>query len=313
MSDPLSGEKGEPALPTGTIFLNNVTKIDCAMFDPSKGVFGQTWRIDVAITGPLANNGCVYDFSQLKGLVRQVLKSSVDHSLVIPINSQSVQYKGADKGESWVLRSRPSKVGGDCEWQYRGPSGTVYPSRSVAVNRQVVEQEIQRLVRHRLPVEITQVTVSLLEEETAPTEAFIRYTHGIARHEGNCQRLFHGHRCRLQIFVGEERRPDLEHYVARDVLGSNVHIATPSQFRLGHVPTGTRGTTRELVTLAYEGSQGAFEAVLPADRVFVVANETSIECIAAELAKLVKREEGTADRVRVICYEGIDKGAVAEA
>jgi 6-pyruvoyl-tetrahydropterin synthase len=306
----------EPEAARGTIFLNDVTKIDCAIFDPSKGVFGQTWRVDVSVSGPIGRNGCVYDFSLLKALVRQVLKTSVDHALVIPINSQSVQYKGVDKGECWLMKSRPSKTlggGGDSEWEYRSPTGTVYPSRSVAMNRQVVEQEIVRMLRHRLPQEIQTISVALREEESSATEAFIRYTHGIAGHDGACQRLFHGHRCRLQIYVGEERRPDLEHYVARDVLGTHVHIAAPSQFKAGSIPVGTRGKTREPVTLAYEGTQGAFEATLPADRVFVVEGETSIECIAREIARLVKREENTAEKVRILCYEGIDKGAVAEA
>lgn len=297
----------------GSIFLNDVTKVDCALFDPSKGVYGQTWRVDISLTGPLGPNGFVFDFAQLKKMVRQVMKTSIDHALIIPINSQSVLFKGMDRGECWQMRSRPSKAGTDCDWAYRSPSGAVFASRSVAVNRQVLEQEVVRSLRHRLPQGITQLSVSLREEEVVPTEATIRYTHGIAGHEGMCQRLFHGHRCRIQIFVGEERRPDLEHYVSRDVLGGQVHIATPSQFKVGMIEPGTRGKTREPVTLGYEASLGSFEATLPADRVFCVERETSVECIAQEIARLVKREEGTGEKVRVVCYEGIDKGSMAEA
>lgn len=297
----------------GTIFLNDVTKVDCALFDPSKGVYGQTWRVDVTLTGPLEKNGFVFDFAQLKKMVRQVLKTSIDHALVIPINSQSVLFKGMDRGECWQMRSRQSKSGAESEWGYRSPAGAVFPSRSVALSRQLLEQEVARSLRHRLPPSIAQLVVALREEDVDPTEAVFRYTHGIAGHEGMCQRLFHGHRCRIQIFVGEERRPDLEHYVARDVLGGHVHIATPAQFKIGCVEPGMRGKTKEPVTLAYEAALGYFEATIPADRVFCVAGETSVECIAQEIARLVKREENTADKVRVVCYEGIDKGSVAEA
>ena len=298
--------------PVGTIFLHDVTRIDCALFDPSKGIFGQTYKVDVTIGGPLGDNGFIYDFSHLKKLVRQTLKASLDHALIIPINSQSVQYKGMERGECWLMRSRAGKAGVEADWEYRSPNGAVFPSRCVALNRQTLEQEFARTLRHRLPQTITSVGVALREEELDPTEAVFRYTHGIAGHEGMCQRLFHGHKSRIQIFVGDERRVDLEHYVARDVLGGQVHFATPRQFKVGMVEPGTRGKTREPVTLSYEGSQGLFEAVLPADRVFCVESETSIECITQEIARLVKREENTGEKVKVICYEGVDKGAFAE-
>lgn len=311
MSD--SADESTPPAANGTIFLHDVTKLDCALFDPSKGVYGQTYKVDVTVTGPLGPNGFVFDFSNLKKLVRVTLKASLDHTLIIPINSQSVQFKGMDRGECWRMKSRAlGKTGHEHEWEYRSPSGSVFPSRCVALNRQALEQECARSLRHRLPQEILNVAVSLREEELEPTEAAFRYTHGIAGHEGLCQRLFHGHRSRIQIFVGDERRPDLEHYVARDVLGSHVHIATPSQFKTGMIEPGTRGKSKDPVTLAYEGSRGSYEATLPGDRVFCVTGETSIECITQEIAGLVKREEPSGDRVKVICFEGADKGAIAE-
>ena len=301
----------------GTIFLSDVTKVDCALFDPSKGVIGQTWTVDVSVTGSVGDNGFIYDFSHLKKLVRQVLKSSIDHALIMPINSQAVQFngmefRGSEKSECWHMKTRPAKDVLEGDWVYRGPNGAVFPTRCVAINRQILEQEIVRSLRHRLPQEIGSISVTLRDEDVDQLEAVFRYTHGIAGHEGMCQRLFHGHRSRLQIFVGDERRPDLEHYVVRDVLGSTVHIATPSQFMVGMIAPGTRGKTREAVTLGYQGSQGTFEATLPADRIFCVAQETSIECIALEIAKLVKREEGTNEKVKVICFEGTGKGAIAE-
>lgn len=295
-----------------SIFLQDITKIDCAVFDPSKGIVGQTWKVDVTIVGPLGDNGFVIDFGMVKKMVRQTLKSSLDHALIIPINSQAVQFKGMDRGERWRMRARPTKAEADQDWEYMGPAGAIFPLRCVALNRQTIEQEFTRQLRHRLPQELMQVTVQMREEEVVATEAVFRYSHGIARHAGMCQRLFHGHRSRIQVHVGEERRPDLEHYIARDVLGGNVHIATPSQFVQGMIEPGTRGKTRDSVVLAYEGSLGFYEAILPADRVFCVETETSIECITHELARLVKREENTSERVRVMCYEGADKGAVAE-
>jgi 6-pyruvoyl-tetrahydropterin synthase len=308
----LKGE-GPSSASIGTIFLNDITKVDAALFDPSRGVIGQTWKVDVTLTGPLNTNGFVFDFSDFKKMVRKVLKSSLDHALIIPINSQSVIFKGQSRGECWVMRARNGKGTLEQEWSYISPPGAVFPSRSVALNRQILEQEIVRSLRHRLPPEILNISATLREDEAIPTEAVFRYTHGIANHTGMCQRLFHGHKSRIQCFVGEERRPDYEHYLVRDILGSHVHIATPSQYKAGpEILPGFRGKSKELITLAYEASQGYFEASIPADRVFMVEGETSIECLSRELARVVKREENTSEKVRIICFEGIDKGAIAE-
>ncbi len=306
--------ENETAVPDtlGTIFLNEITRIDCAVFDPSKGILGHSWKVDLTITGPLGDNGFVFDFGSLKTLVRQVLKSSVDHALIIPINSQSVQFKGMASAESWSMKSKTGKSATEHHWNYVGPSGAVFPTRSVVVSRQVLEQEISKSLRHRLPTEITNISVQIRDEELEATEASFRYTHGIAGHEGMCQRLMHGHRCRIQVFIGDERRPDLEHYIARDVMNTNIHFTTPSQFRKGEIPVGCKGKPGETITIGYTGTQGEFEATMPAERVFAVSCETSIECITFEIAKLIKREENTAEKVKVICYEGIDKGAIAE-
>ena len=115
----------------------------------------------------------------------------------------------------------------------------------------------------------------------------------------------------MEIYIGDERRPDLEHFVAREILGNNVHIATLSQIKSGDGQIGYRGKTDEPVTLAYTGTIGNFEATLPSNRVFFVEGETSIESIAREIARLIKREERPHDRIRAVCYEGIDKGAEA--
>jgi len=294
-----------------TLFVKDVAKIDCAVFDPSQGIIGQSWYVDISLSGHLDANGFVYDFSPLKQLLRQVLATSFDHTMIIPIGSQAVQFEEFDGNEQWKLRSR-SRAGKETCWTYLCPKGAVFPIRCVALKTGIIEQEFSRLMRHRLPASVQSLSIRLREESIAPTEAAYRYTHGIKGHAGLCQRLFHGHRSRIEIFIGEERRPDLEHFIAREVLGTNIHIASPDQIKDADMEIGKRGTSDELVTLSFTGSLGNYEGKLPANRIFVVEQETSVECIARELARIIKREEKPSDRVRVVCYEGIDKGSVAE-
>ncbi len=297
---------------SGTLFVRDIAQIDCALLDPSLGVIGQSWHVDLSVSGSLDDNGFVVDFSPLKSMVKQVLKESVDHALLLPVGSQSVQFMDSENGESWRMRCRPRNGAGEQFWDYECPKGAVLPIRSVSIKASVVEQEVAKILRHRLSERVRNISINLREEKTESTEATYRYTHGIRGHEGLCQRLLHGHRSKIEVFIGDERRPDLEHFVAREVFGSNVHIATPDQIISGNGEIGQRGKTDEPVTLAYRGSLGPYRLVLPASRIFFVDKETSIERITLEVAKLLKREENPREKLKVLCYEGINKGAAAE-
>ena len=191
----------------------------------------------------------------------------------------------------------------------------MYPIRSVQVTREIVEQECSRLVRHRLPEDILSVEIHLRKEEVPSGQSFFRYSHGITGHEGLCQRLFHGHRSLIEVFVADERRNDLEQWLAHEVLGSIVHIASLSQIinPPANLNAGTRPDFTESLTLSYKGSMGLFEAKVPGNRVFLVEDETSIESITQQLARLIASEGVELGApIKVKCYEGIGKGAIAE-
>lgn len=299
----------------GRLFINDVDKIDCAIFDPSVGVVGQSWFVDITVSGKLDENGFVYDFSHLKNLVKQVLKSSVDHSLVIPVQSKLVHYQDTDRGELWRLQAKSRLTGVNSEWTYLCPKGAVYPIRAVQVTREIVEQECSRLMRHRLPEDVLAVEIHLRKEEVQSGQAFFRYSHGITGHDGLCQRLFHGHRSLIEVYVADERRHDLEQWLAHEVLGSIVHIASMSQVVNAdpELRPGVRPEVTKSLALSYQGSMGLFEATVPSNRVFLVEDETSIESISQELVRVIAREGVEIGApIKVKCFEGIGKGAIAE-
>ncbi len=297
---------------TGTLFIKDATKLDCAVFDPSLGIVGHSWHVDISLAGTLDDNGFVYDFGELKKLIRTTTKGSIDHALLLPVGSQFVHFSETKDGEYWHLNSKGRGNQGGFEWEYKCPKGAVYPIRSVAITPTIIEQEFARLLRHRLPSTIHKINVKLRDETAEPTAAFFRYTHGIAGHAGLCQRLFHGHRSRIEIHVGDERRPDLEHYVARELLGGFVHIACSSQIVEGNVEKGMRGQPGQKIKLSFAGSLGHYEATVPADRLFLIDVDTSIECLASQLVDSLVKTEQITEPVRLACYEGIDKGAIAE-
>lgn len=290
----------------GTLFIKDIDRLDCAVFDPSIGVVGQSWYVDIEVTGQLDENGFVYDFSHLKKLVKSVLKSSLDHALIIPVQSTHVHYQETASGEMWHLKAKTRLTGLDSDWTYQCPKGAVYPIRAVKISKEIIEQECARLIRHRLGESIGKVSVKFRAELGAGADSFFRYTHGITDHQGLCQRLFHGHRSKIEVYVSGDRRRDLEQYLAHDLFGSSIHIASRSQV------VKNDNDKDDVICLVYQGTLGHYKAKLPSNRVFFVNEQTSIERISQQLVKLLGEKIGQSKGVKVVCYEGIDKGASAE-
>jgi hypothetical protein len=111
------------------------------------------------------------------------------------------------------------------------------------------------------------------------------------------------------VTVGVERRPDLEHFICRELFDSEIHIATSDQIKGASIAPGTKGEIGETVRLDYSASLGFYSAEIPASKVFAVEHETSIECIALQLAKVLRKKLGGMEKIQVQVFEGINKGA----
>ena len=297
---------------SGTLFVQDVDRIDCAIFDPAQGIMGHSWHVDVLASGVLDKNGFVYDFSDLKMLVKQALASTVDHSLLIPVMSKQVQFQDSKDGELWKLQTRSQLTGEDSYWEYRCPKGAVFPLRTVCITHAIIERECTRIIRHRLPEEILSVQVTLREEQAEPSSVFFRYTHGITNHKGLCQRPFHGHRSLLEVHIDNKRRPDLEEYAITKILGKSIHIASTSQVVGKSTKNGDNDQPQEMVQISFKGKLGKYEAFIPANRIVLVKNRTSVEIISSHIARQLTKKVKEGDVLRVKCFEGIGKGAIAE-
>ena len=200
------------------------------------------------------------------------------------------------------MKSQSSLTGEQSEWTYKCPKGAVFPIMTHRITPESVAFEVKRLVRHRLPELVSNVEVSLRKEKGDCSDTFFKYTHGISGHQGLCQRLFHGHRSKIEIFVADEKRIDLEQYVAHDLFGSNVHIACEDQV--------IDDSNKDYVVLGFTGTLGYYEGNIPRKQLFMVKKQTSIETITKALCEIIHEKTGLSG-IKVLCYEGIDKGAIA--
>ena len=99
----------------GTIFINALDVIDCALFDDEHGIIGQSWYLDVQAQGRGDHNYFVSDFSYLKQKIRNFVRLKLDHRLLVPSHPRVRQ-----QGKTWQLGE-----GGACLDIHLSPLGCV--------------------------------------------------------------------------------------------------------------------------------------------------------------------------------------------
>jgi hypothetical protein len=120
------------------------------------------------------------------------------------------------------------------------------------------------------------------------------YTHGLKAHDGNCQRLLHGHRGTFHTTWDGKADSELDYWLAQRFDGA--HFAAKRDVRGSHV--------------AYVSEQGAFDLMMPKGRVVVLPTEPSIENLARFAFETVINERHLdGKRLVVRGYEGARKGA----
>lgn len=140
------------------------------------------------------------------------------------------------------------------------------------------------------------------------TTPFYHYTHGLKKHDGNCQRIAHGHRSKIDIYRNGKRCAASEQYWAER--WSDIYIASSddrmdaNDLLMSYQPESSKYTC-----FAYEASQGWFEIVLPNSQCEIIETDSTVEC----LAQFIFEQEQTKQpckSLKVVAYEGVGKGAM---
>jgi len=282
-------------MPLPVLFVEQLTTIDCALLDEERGLVGETWIVDLEMSGELDEQGMVLDFGRVKSEVRQAIESLVDHRLLLP---RRAAWLSIEHG-SGTLEVRATSAAGPI--RHRGPAQACYLLDAAVVDREGVTRACIEAAREVLPDNVGHLELRL-RSEAIPGPRF-HYCHGLRRHRGNCQRIAHGHRSRLEIRRDGERDPELEREWAsrwRDVyIGSRQDLLR--RFAAGGV---------EHFHFGYRAPQGEFLLELPASRCYLLESESTIERIALHLAaECARRRPGNTFQAKV--WEGVNKGAIA--
>lgn len=297
-----------------TIFARDVDQIDIAYLSP-EGIAGKSYHVDVSATGPLDHNGFVIDFGVLKKQIKAHLKATADHALVVPMGAPGFQLEevaGVGSQPSTLRMHFKSAAG---QYGYECPTDAIYAIGGTQLDTTELARRIIADLQPQLPEGLT-ISLSLTEKVLSDQAVAFSYTHGISRHDGLCQRLFHGHTGELQLKGVAD--PSLTETLRNDCFGGGLHIASKDQLvsKAAH-PLGSKGPWSESDSyfLSYAGTLGQYNAVVPKHRTLLLPATASIEHLAGyvfdQLHAHHKDKLTSALELRI--WEGLNKGAKISA
>lgn len=273
------------------LFVEQLTVIDCAFLDARRGLVGESWIVDIELEGALDDQSMVLDFGEVKKRLKRALDASADHTLIVPLRHPGLKLERSAERISLEFDGAAGMI------EHHGPPQALTLLDAERVEGETLAAHLQPILAREVPANVATVRLRLRNERI--DGAWYHYTHGLKKHAGQCQRIAHGHRSRLEIRLGGQRRPELEAAWAqrwRDIyLGTREDLVAHSGGRLRFV---------------YTAAEGRFELELPEARCELLEGDTTVERIAEYLAaQIAAQHPGQAVDVRA--YEGVMKGAAA--
>ncbi len=281
-----------------TLFVNRLTTIDCSYLSPSRGLVGESWQVDVELDGDLDYQGMVLDFGEVKRSIKRMIDEQFDHKLLVPADYEALQIADYPEGVHLTFGLEDERV-----IEHRSPRDAVrlVPCERIATDR--LAQIIADYLSPQTPENVSAIRICLWPENT--DGAFYHYSHGLKRHDGNCQRIAHGHRSRIEIMRNGQRDHDLEKHWA--TVWADIYIGT----REDVIGTSQRENV-EYYEFGYRSAQGHFGLTLPKSACYLIDTDSTVENLADHVAQVLGNEHPD-ERFIVRAFEGIDKGAIAKA
>jgi 6-pyruvoyl-tetrahydropterin synthase len=276
------------------LFVEHLTVIDSAYLCAKRGIVGESWIVDITLHGDLDPQSMVMDFGRVKKQIKAAIDGSVDHTLIVPARHAALHQ--TRNGDALALRFT---LEDGSTLEHHSPAQAVTLLDAEQVSTAALTAWLQAMLMQHVPGNVSAVEVALRHEDDAPTH--YHYAHGLKKHDGNCQRIAHGHRSRIMVWENEVRSPAYEQQLAARM--RDRYLAT--QEDLVAQKDG-------MLQLAYTSPQGHFALHYPVARCHVLPTDTTVECIAQWLADGLKAAKPEA-HFRVRAYEGVHKGAIGEA
>ena len=285
------------------LFVRDLTVIDASYLDTARGFVGESYQVDIILQGALNEQSMILDFSSVKKQIKAIIDAEVDHKLLVPHAAENC---------SVILETQRTqvdfKLNDNSMIQLKCPNEAYCFLESETINIEVLEAYLEHIILSQLPENISSLEIKLRNEQIETP--YYHYTHGLKKHNGNCQRIAHGHRSKLDIFINDIYNKELVKDWAnrwQDIyLVSREDIVDKSDLSFIIMENGI-----DKLCTAYHAPQGYFELLMPAHRAEILPKDTTVEELATYICQQIKKRFAD-DKVTVYAYEGIGKGAIAE-
>lgn len=280
------------------LFVKRLTVIDNSILSPTRGLVGESWQVDVELDGDLDYQGMVLDFGEIKRSIKRLIDEQFDHKLLVPAEYSGLTLNELPHALHLSFVTEDGRV-----IEHRSPRDAVrlLPCERVVADR--VAQVIADFLSPQTADNVSTVSVRLWPETTVG--AYYHYSHGLKHHTGNCQRIAHGHRSRIEILRNGQRDTALEDDWASR--WADIYVGTRDDV----IGTSQRDDC-DYFEFGYQSAQGMFGLTLPQSACYLIDRDSTVENIAQHIADTLKSEY-PGDRFKVYAYEGVDKGAVGLA
>ncbi len=288
------------------LFVNDLTVIDASYLCQTRGMVGESWILDVVMHGDLNEMSMVLDFSKVKKQIKQLVDQYVDHRLLIPVKNEAVEITNGKAGYSQVDLMR-----GEKSIHLHCPDEAFCFVNAEDISIESVTQHIHDVLQGHLPSNVASIDVTLRHEKL--DGAYYHYTHGLKKHDGNCQRIAHGHRSPIQILVDGQRDTAREHAFAQR--WQDIYLASIEDLvEIGHLELSEHAILINCDThfgFRYTTSQGDFQLAIAHSETEVLNTDTTVELLAVFIANEITPSLDEGQSLQIIAYEGVGKGAMA--
>ncbi|ALU41895.1 6-carboxytetrahydropterin synthase [Pseudoalteromonas rubra] len=282
------------------LFVDALTVIDFSYLCGKRGAVGESWIVDMTLHGQLNEESMVLDFAKVKKQIKAIIDDTIDHKLAIP-SQLSCNYASQDGRVSF------DGLFGGHHLAMSAPEEAVCIVKGAEINEASVIAFLKQQILPKMPDNVKDIEIELRPE---PSRSFYyHYSHGLKKHDGNCQRIIHGHRSDIGIYLDDISMPRLQKEWAerwQDIyLGSREDLIDVSdlQYIKPH---------DDDYAFAYTASQGYFELAISKARCDLIPCDSTVECLAEYLAGEIKAQYPDR-KVKVKAFEGVGKGAIAYA
>ena len=279
------------------LFVKNLTHVDFSLFDTDRGLLGESWQTDVLLEGNLNDESMVCDFSIVKKLIKKWLDDNIDHCLAIPHLNPSISMKTGSESKNEFEFDK----GGVNHFYCSGPKQAFCLLPMDAITPQAVATWCENQIMAILPADLARVRITFTPENIQGAQ--YQYSHGLKKHDGNCQRIAHGHRSTIDIYKDGVKSETLENNWARR--WHDIYIGTEEDL-IGIISEGTQ----RFHHFAYESQQGHFELIINSHQAYMIGTDTTVESLSSHVANVLANEN-PGHTIEVHAYEGIGKGAIS--